>query len=222
VPVCAGEATGCVEFYAQEYVNGYDRSISNDFTQSIKDIIDSFGVVTYVAIQGLSNPAKFLRKYPEYSKKVEVVHMGMTVKDARDEYIKGGTNMEADQMAAKFIYESGVSLKVVGSHTTINDALRVQPQTGLYKKLASSDTENHKMLLAHLHDYHERRKLWPALHDPLTLAVALGHNFVDFEETSVDINSEGLYKIGTGRTKIMISKTESKTEDFMDYCEKFV
>jgi inosine-uridine nucleoside N-ribohydrolase len=218
--VCSGNPTGHVDFNGTPFIDGYAPSISPDYIAAIKQIIDTYENVVYINIQGCSNLSKFITSHPGYKGRLHVYHMGMTTKGFED-FISGGTNMEADLLAARHVYQSGIDLKVVGSHTTINDALRVHPETALYKKLQVGAHSNHKLLLEHLHEYNKRRNIWPALHDPLTVAVALGNKFVEFEEVEVEFNSEGKYRKGTG-TKIILSKPESKAEEFMSYCEEHI
>lgn len=204
----AGEKTGYIDFYAFQYIENCSPTIEENYFQKIKEVIDNNKHVVYVVIQGLSNLANFLRHYPGYAGKFDILHMGMTTNGA-DEYIGGGTNMEADSAAAKYVYELQLkSMRVVGSHTTISDAIRVHPKTDLYKKLEIGASKNHRMLFQHLQDYHERRGIWPALHDPLTASVALERGFVRFTEIDVDFNEEGQYKTKGSTTRVTISKDQ--------------
>jgi inosine-uridine nucleoside N-ribohydrolase len=219
IPVCAGEEAGCVDFYAEKFIAGYEPEVSAEYLTAIKKVFDDYGNVTYVCVQGCSNIAKFLKTYPEYKDQLEVVHMGMTTSGA-DTFISGGTNMEADPSAARCVYTSGVRLKVVGSHTTINDTLRVHPETKLYKKIAAKSTLAHAMLFEHLSEYYTRRKIWPALHDPLALTVALGEKFVSFEDVTVEFRDDGMYRLTDKGVCILVSKKETRAEDFMEFCVK--
>lgn len=215
VPSLAGEKTGHIDFFAHQYIDNHSPAIEKNYFQRIKDTIDNNEHVTYVVIQGLSNLASFLEYHPEYIDKFDVLHMGMTTRGA-EEYIGGGTNMEADPAATRYVYNSGLErMRVVGSHTTINDSIRVHPETDLYKKLQTSTSKNHKMLFRHLQDYHARRGIWPALHDPLACSVALGEDFVSFKEITASFNESGQYKLG-GNVQIVISEDQIKNpERFM-------
>lgn len=218
VVVCAGEPTGTIDFNAYEYIEGYEPTISNDYLTEIKQVLDTCGDVIYLSIQGLSNLATFLQLHPEYKDTFDVVHMGMKI-TIGDGFVSGGTNMEADALASKYIYELGLErFKVVGSHTTINDAIRITPDTELYKKLEASNHPNHQMLLAHLHDYHKRRDMWPALHDPLTTSVALGCDFVSFRDYQVEFDAEGRYRLCADDVGVRVYNSEvviNQPEEFM-------
>tara|TARA_B100000508_G_scaffold67856_1_gene52940 strand:- start:1291 stop:2145 length:855 start_codon:yes stop_codon:yes gene_type:complete len=225
VAVYAGKATGHIDFNAHQYIEGYEPEIPTDYLTAIKEVLDTCDEVVYLSIQGLSNLATFLRTYPEYHDTFDIVHMGMKIDDT-SEFIGGGTNMEADALAAKYVYELGLErFKVVGSHTTINDAIRITPETALYKKLASSDHPNHQLLLSHLHDYHKRRDMWPALHDPLTTSVVLGCDFVSFTDYHVEFDAAGRYRLsdtGVG-TKVCNSRvTINQPEAFMQLMAELV
>ena len=216
VMVCRGEDVGHIEFNAQEYIEGYEPSISNDYLTATKEILQTADNVTYVAIQGLSNLATILRMYPQYHDAFDIVHMGMKIEESA-EFISGGTNMEADALAAKYVYELGLKkFKVVGSHTTINDSIRITPETDLYKKLEHSSDQNHTILLQHLHDYYDRRNIWPALHEPFATSVALEWDFVSFKDYIVEFDSEGKYKQSSGGVQVSNSCVEiSEPERFM-------
>jgi purine nucleosidase len=220
IEVYAGEEAGCVDFFGQEVIDGYDAAIPTDYIGAIKKVIDTNDEVIYLNIQGCSNLSMFINQYPEYRSRMKVFHMGMTTKGCGD-YIGGGTNMEADPLAAKKVYEAGLDLTIVGSHTTINDALRVHPETSLYKKLEASTHPNHQLLFKHLQEYHARRNIWPALHDPLTVGVALGENFVELETREVTFREDGQYKEGKG-TSVLISKNASKAAEFMKFCTEII
>lgn len=223
VAVYAGEAAGHIDFNAYQYIEGYEPDISSEYQTAIKEMLDTHDEVIYLSIQGLSNLAAFLRTYPEYQDTFDIVHMGMKINDT-SEFISGGTNMEADALAAKYIYELGLKrFKVVGSHTTINDAIRITPETALYQKLSTSDLPNHQMLLSHLHDYHQRRDMWPALHDPLTTSVAMGHDFVSFRNYQIEFNDKGFYRLSnTGVTITNSEVTINHPEKFMQLMVEMV
>ena len=211
----AGEEMGSIDFYATDFIKDYSPIIETDYIQKIKNILDTNDAVTYLVIEGLSNLANFLKQYPEYADTFDIVHMGLTTKDAT-EFTGGGTNIEADPLATKYVYELQLRrMRVVGGHTTTNDAIRVHPATGIYKKLEASSSKNHQILFRHLQEYYFRKNRWPALHDPLAASVVLGRKFVDFTDVFVEFNESGQYKIG-GNTKVIVSKDEVKQpEAFM-------
>jgi purine nucleosidase len=220
IPVYGGEVTGYIDFNGAQFIDGYTPSIPSDYVTAVKDVLDTYENVIYINIQGCSNLSNFITSHPEHKDRLTVFHMGMTTK-LYDDFISGGTNMEADPKAAQHIYESGINLKVVGSHTTINDALRINPETSLYKKLDSSNNTNHRLFMDHLKEYHSRRNIWPALHDPLTIAAAIDPTLVEYEKVEIEFNNEGKYKKGSGTT-VWVSKSESKTAEFMEFCEKWI
>lgn len=221
IDIVSGEKTGFIEFFAYEYIKDYKVEISNDYSNAIKKVLDTHSEVIYVCIQGVSNIATFLKRFPEYQDRFEIIHMGLTL-TAAENYIKGGTNMEADLPNTKYLYELGLKkMKVVGSHTTINDAIRVGPDTEIYKKLEKSVLENHRMLFTHLQEFHKRRNIWPALHDPLTVSVALGCDFVNFEKYLVDFREDGQYRLGK-TVEVINSKVDIGAREFMDFCYQMI
>ena len=216
ISVIAGEDSGRVDFFARKYIENDNYNVSRDYQAALKQLCDKHKEIVYVAIQGLSNLASFLRKYPEYSNKFVIYHMGVNLEGADKDYIKGGTNVEADPMAHQFICEYGLNLKIVGAHTTLNDKIRVTPESKIYLALNKSNNPAHQLLINHLQDFYERRKIHPAMHDPLTVSVALGKKFVKFKEVDICFDESGRYKAGKG-CKLTVSEKELNEQEFMDY-----
>ena len=218
IVLCSGEQQGSVEFFGTEYMSESTEGIRLDYVKEIETFLSIYKKAVYINIQGCSNLAQLIKIHPEYKDILSIYHMGMSTINSK-EFISGGTNMEADPQAAKFVYESGLNLKVVGLQTTLNDALRVNPETPLYKKLESSSLTCHQLLLEHLLEFKQRRNVWPALHDPLTVAVALGKDFVEFENIQVEFNELGMYRTGSGPIEITTSKPHPNASAFMQFCE---
>lgn len=216
IPVFAGEDTGCVDFFAQKYIENEDMNIDKGYRTALKQLCDNYDEIVYIAIQGLSNIASFIKEFPLYKDKFIIYHMGVNLGGADEAYVKGGTNIEADPIANKFICESGLNLKIIGAHTTINDKIRVTPESKIYLALSKSNNLAHKLLVSHLQDFYERRKICPAMHDPLTVSAALGREFVSFKEEDICFDKEGKYRMGKG-CKLMISEKDFDEQGFMDY-----
>jgi inosine-uridine nucleoside N-ribohydrolase len=221
IEVVAGEATGKIGFFAEEYIEGYHPQISSNYCAAIENILNHNTEVVYLCVQGVSNIASYLKHFPHRKDTFEIVHMGTGLSGAEN-WITGGTNIEADPLGAKYLYELGLKrLKVVGLHTTLNDRIRVHPDSELFKKLQTSSETNLRILYKHLLEFNNRRKVWPALHDPLTATVALGKDFVEFEECTLDFNENGEYKLGS-HTSLTISKKEIKSAEFMQFCTEII
>jgi inosine-uridine nucleoside N-ribohydrolase len=214
----SGEETGCAEFYAPETLSKELPPPAADYIKTIRRIIERDGRTVYLCTQGLSNLARFAREYPELVGQLDVYHMGMNL-NGYENWIKGGTNMEADPAAAKFIYGTLRNLTVVGAHTTTQEGLRVNPGTLLYRIVSGKGHPAFQKLAAHLENFHGRRGRYPCMHDPLTASAALGENFCQFQKVSVDFDHRGLYRKGS-QMIVNISRTECDTGGFMEYLAK--
>ncbi|MDB5478415.1 MAG: inosine-uridine preferring nucleoside hydrolase family protein [Alphaproteobacteria bacterium] len=216
IPCYAGEKNGHVDFHAQKDIEGYTYEPPDDYLSRLKELCETEDNIVYLAIQGLSNLDRFLSLYPQYSPKLSVFHMGMTLPKANNEWIKGGTNMEIDSSAASRVYQfPNLDLKIVGAHTTIHDALRLSPDTPLYRKLFIDGGTAYEMIRNALQDFYNRRGIWPALHDPLTASAAIGCDFVRFTSQRVDFDESGAYRLGKN-SAVMIS-ADADYRHFMDY-----
>lgn len=212
IPSFVGEKNLGVEFFCNTHIDGSEQ-VNYNYLESIRDILSKYSKISYLAIQGLSNLANILQQIPDANEKLDIVHMGLSMKGYED-FINGGTNMCADQLASKFVYENALSLKAVGLHTTLNDELRIRPGTKLYDRLERDDRPHAQILKTHLTEFYHRRNLWPAMHDPITASVSLGYDFVAFEPIGIEFNEQGLYRRGT-KSLINVSKVNCKTQEFM-------
>lgn len=207
IPCFAGEWTGHIDFYGYEAIRSSKYQPSQDYLTAIKQLCDNHENVIYLCIQNLANLYRLLKKYPDIAYKLRIYHMGMTLTGAQEAYIDGGTNMAGAPLEAKAVYEqANLDMHVIGAHTTIHDALRISPDTELHQKLKQSEKPCEQFIWNALREFYGRRKVWPALHDPLTASCAIGKNFVEFYDVAVDFNEIGAYRLGT-TTNVTLSKS---------------
>lgn len=212
VPSFVGEPQGCADFYCRDAISGTEE-IKVNYLDAVIQALAKFEKVYYLAIQGLSNLARIFKEIPQSHDRIEVVHMGLSTLGF-DDYIEGGTNMRADPAAAQFVYERAKNLRIVGLQTTLKDELRMAPNSKVSELLRDSRCLLAADLRAHLKEFIERRKVFPAMHDPLTASVILGFDFVEFEKTTIEFNERGLYRKG-GPIGIEVSKIECRVKEFM-------
>lgn len=215
IPSFAGEKKGHIAFYGD--VSLHSTYVPpTDYTKALAELCSREKTVSYLAIQGLSNLNTFLQQYPQHASKLVVYHMGLTLTGADQGYVTGGTNIEADPAAAREVYQrSDLHIKIIGGHTTIHDSLRITPDTNLHQVLKQSHHPAHKWVYEALLEFHQRRGIWPALHDPLTASAALGLPFITFEDCYINFKQDGLYTLGN-QTKVTIS-ANADYQGFMDY-----
>ncbi len=215
-----GSDTGCVDYYLPELLEDYTPHLETSGIYGLSEIMKGYSHVTYLAIQGLTNLHLLLAAYPKLSKSMDIVHMGLGTKDYESP-VDGGTNMRADPIAAKRLYSSRpCTLRSVGLQTTLNDDLRITPATKIYNWIQECETEVQYLLSAHLLEFYTRRKIWPAMHDTLTAAVAAGETWVNFREDEVFFTDDGRYiksdKKGSG-VRVTVSSPDFKAKEFFEW-----
>ena len=210
-----------MEFFAQEYVEGYEAELSFDFQHFVADLVHRPEPVVYLAIQGLSNVKALFDRSPELKALLPLVHMGLSTRDFIN-WTDGGTNMAADAHAAKSLYsDPDVSIRAVGSQTSIHDELRFRPNTPVFDWLLGDDAAYARFLSSHLKDFYRRRGFWPALHDPIAAAVAAGAFEVKFREVRVDFDEVGRYRNGSA-VAVTTSEPFAQPATFYDWFSRMV
>lgn len=219
IRVVEGEDLGNRDFVVDELVSDFSYSADTNYIDAMKEVLDASDKVVYIGIQGFTNLANLIRRFPETREKLIVYQMSGAVDySRRPGWIEH--NVKIDKEAARYVLASGVDISLVMAQTTFNPAYMVDDKHDLYKKLKSSDKSVYQMLARHVELFHEARTFWPYMHDPLTVAVALGKDFVDFYESAVSMDEHGnLYK-SSGSPKLRISKPESKAKEFIKFLDE--
>ena len=211
-----GENLGSDDFAVDDLINDVNYEISCDYLSAMKNLINNSDKVTYIGIQGFTNLANLLKKYPEVKQKLEVYQMGGAI----DFEIRAGWvehNVAIDVNSAQYVLNSGVNISMIMAQTTFNPKLVVDQNHLIYKKLLKSKNLVYQDLVKHCEIYNQNNNYWPKMHDPLTVAAALGKNFVDFYEASIVIDKFGKMKLAENGAKIKISKPESRDKEFMSF-----
>lgn len=219
IRVVQGEDLGNRDFVVDELVQDFPYSADTNYLDAMKEVLDISDRVVYIGIQGFTNLANLLKRFPEIREKLIVFQMGGAVDySRRPGWVEH--NVKIDKEAARYVLASGADISLVMAQTTFNPTYMVDDQHDLYKKLKSSESPVYKMLARHIELFHEATTFWPYMHDPLTVAIALGKYFVDFYESAVSMDEYGNLYISSGSPKLRLSKPESKDKEFMKYLDE--
>ncbi len=213
LPVFVGEPTGTIDFYS-DTENLPDKPLKYGYLDAISNILEQEDRVIYLNISSLSNIASIYKNIPPAKQKIEHIQMGLTHFADNNWHKFSDTNSAADIAATMYIYNNFCPSLTVGSHTTINDALRVHPETRLFRFLESSKLPISRLLLGSLQAFYKRRGIWPAMHDPLTASCTLNQDFVTFKPHRISIE-KGNYSFGHG-SELAISSSADYLK-FMEY-----
>lgn len=176
--------------------------------------------VTYIGIGGFTNLAKFIDDYSAEAKKMKIFLMGGAIDYERYEnWIE--YNVKIDPISAEKVINAGLDITLIMAQTTHNPLYEVTQNSSLYKRLKQSTLPIHKLLCDHCDLWFERRefKHGTSMHDPLTVATALGYDFVTLETTKVSIKDNKFIFDENGHT-IKYSAPDSKAQEFMEFLEQ--
>lgn len=201
-----------------------DLHHGDSFTSQIASLVNHYELhnnekITYIGIGGFTNLAKFIEEYPTEAKKMEIFLMGSALDYERYEnWIE--YNVKIDPVSFEKVINADLDITLIMAQTTHNPLYEVTKEHSLYKKLKQSNLPIHKLLCDHCDLWFEKRefKHGTSMHDPLTVATALGYDFVTLKEVMVSIQNSKLILDQKGHT-IQYSLPDSKAEDFMNFLE---
>ncbi|MDD5181768.1 MAG: nucleoside hydrolase [Candidatus Nanoarchaeia archaeon] len=219
IKVVQGADLGHHDFVVDELIQDFSYSADKNYLEAMKTVLDASDKVVYTCIQGFTNLANLLKRFPESREKLVVYQMGGAVDySRRPGWVEH--NVKIDKEAARYVTKSGANISLVTAQTTFNLVYMVDDQHNLYKKLKSSDKPVYQMLARHVELFHEAKTFWPYMHDPLTVAAALGKDFVDFYESAVSMDEHGSLHKSSGTPKLHLSKPKSKDKEFMKFLDE--
>ncbi len=201
-----------------------DLHHGDSFTSQVNSLIKHYEShydeqITYIGIGGFTNLAKFIDDYPVEVKKMKIFLMGGALNYERHEnWIE--YNVKIDPIAAEKVINSDLDITLIMAQTTHNPLYEVTQNSTLYKRLKQSTLPIHKLLCDHCDLWFEKRefKHGTSMHDPLTVATALGYDFVTLETAKVVIKDNKFVLDENGHT-IKYSTPISKAHEFMQFLE---
>ncbi|MEM3737496.1 MAG: nucleoside hydrolase [Candidatus Bathyarchaeia archaeon] len=149
--------------------------------------------LTIISTAPLTNIASALMKEPEVAKKVDrLISMGGAFGLTRYGYGNqtpvAEFNIYSDPEAANIVYHSGISITAVGLDVTMNPEACLRKEH--YAEMQRADTETARFAVEATRSLMERFG-YVALHDPLTVAVAVDLTLVRTKPFYVDIETKG-------------------------------
>lgn len=180
-----------------------------------------------LAIGPLTNIAATILKYPEIKNKIgKIVLMGGDYFNGRHEW-----NILSDPLAAKIVFESGISVYAVGTDVTRQVKLNNARQSVFLNEEAPSQwrKELRQMIITWI----EKRGADVTLHDPLALYAIIKPEVLHFKKQRVFVSTEegvlkgltlnlsatGYFKNSNFGSEIFVAdyvSAEEMMEDFMD------
>ncbi len=185
--------------------------------EEIAEIVENRERVKYVAIGPQTNLARFMERHPELVPKLEVTCMGGAIDRKRPEY-----NLRTDLEASRTVLNSEARKRYITLDVTAVEALELGREHPIYQAISKYGRKIERLLEHNAEKFRESmgdREFKTHMHDPLALSVALGKDFVDFEEKKVDLGGEGGMALSEAGGSAHIS-IEARQEKFMDFLEE--
>lgn len=155
--------------------------------------------VTLICMGSLTNLALTIMQEPEViSLFKKVVIMGGAVTVPGNNQMHAEANIYADPEAAELVFQSGVSITLVGLDVTMKTSLtldNVNDWRAKDTKLSHFLAEITEFYIGNYIKFYGDREFC-ALHDPLAVAVAIDPSLVDMQPMVLHVDLEGLYSYG--------------------------
>lgn len=183
-------------------------------------IMNATGPIRWVGCGPMTELMTLLSIAPEFAEQLMITQMGGWLDRYRDP-LRASHNFHTDSLSAALALRILPTPRLVLSEHTNHDDIRVTPDWALIHALdADSAPEWARLLSAHFHRWCVRRDgSW--MHDPLTLAAAMGYTFVTFTKDRVRIGDDArLYRDPYGRP--MWVSTGVDYASFVDWMHRVV
>lgn len=194
IPVCAGAEKPLIGWWDEtripnssadfDKIEGKEKLCACDF---IIQMAKKYEDLTVVAIGPLTNVALALAKEPVIASRIRIVMMGGEIDKAHPEW-----NIVCDPEAARIVFESGVSIHMVGLDVT-NRCRFTREDVDFIRKGGNPRTD----LLGEMMElFIQNFGYLPILHDPLAMSVLLWDDILHFEEKKLLIEMAGEFTRG--------------------------
>lgn len=154
-----------------------------------------------VATAALTNLARFIRNHPKAARrvgKISVMGGALTVPGNVTPY--GEANIVADPEAAKYVFESGIPILMVGLDATLQTLMgaeEMEEWTAEWRELHTEAAERFSEMLHYYCSNEVAGRGEGAIHDPLAVAAAVHPELVSTIGVNLTVETSG---ISAGRT----------------------
>ena len=202
VPVYAGEDIGSDDFVLDHLLDSSHSRQGESYLEAFGKVLASKGNsdLIYICIQGATNLAKILEAYPEAADQMIVYMMGGALnytRENRPDWIEHNLNIDPD--AFDYVLASTVNTHLVMAQTTHNDIIQVEYHGDWMELVRKTNPDLAALIDSHFAPWVELSK--PKgfessnMHDPLTVATALGESFVGFNRSYLRVEDRRVVEL---------------------------
>ncbi|MFF0492953.1 nucleoside hydrolase [Nocardia sp. NPDC004068] len=195
VQVVAGVDLGASRM-AMDYetVAGWPQVSTPPLVEVVRELCErSSEPLLWVGCGPLSSLAQVRNLAPDLLDHIQLVQMGGWLDGSRyRNSTRASHNLRVDIPAARAVLGTIASPRLVLSEHTGVPAIRVTPRWPLYQRLTAPDAPDWARIAGTNFAIWCRSRDGSWMHDPLTLAEALGKRFVPFEHAAIRIDEHGL------------------------------
>ena len=180
------------------WLPGAKRSFDKDRAWDVlyDEAVKAKGEMCLIAIGPLTNVAITLFKYPDikdYIKQI-VIMGGSTNSGNASAY--GEFNIYADPHAADVVFQSGISIKMVGLNATEKCALTEIEAEEIFSIDSRINAMMKKLIPHYIEHYNRTKAPGMIIHDAITLACVIDESMVTYEEYPVSVETKSALTFG--------------------------
>lgn len=213
---------GNEKFTAREIPSGNPWDSNDSAVESLKKVVERNDRVTYIGIGGFSNLADYIKTYPGDANKIDTFMMGGALDYER---YSGWTeyNIKIDPASARLVLGNrALKLTLIMAQTTHSPGLEVTVSSELYKALSRTSDPIHEAIIDHCNLWFQDRHFehGTLMHDPLTVATALGYDFASFGTAKVSLSKSNKIIHDPNGTEIKYSLPNPRGREFMGFLKE--
>lgn len=217
--IAEGCSLGIDKFIVDSLLEKSNEINNKDYIGAMKQVIDESESVIYIGIGGFTNLARFIESYPKEAKKMKIFVMGGAIEYERyPDWVE--YNIKIDPVSVKKVIEANVNVSLVMAQTTHNPIYEVSVGHPLYDGLLVGNNSVNEILHEHCKLWFEKRGHGTSMHDPLTVAAALGYSFVNFHTSKIAVDEKGILQLDENGYESHWSDKDSQATEFMQLLTK--
>lgn len=218
IPVCKGSEKPLIGWWDENKIPNSAKDFGTILGKPlptacdyIVEMAEKYDDLTIVAIGPLTNIGLAIAKAPYITSRINIVMMGGQLNKAHPEW-----NIFCDPEAARIVFESSVSIHMVGLDVTN----RCQFTKEDIEYIKSAGNARSDLLGEMMDTFCEKFGYLPILHDPLAMSNLVWDDIITFEEKKVLIETAGQYTRGLtidcdwGQGNAVHAATDVKVDEF--------
>lgn len=206
IPVFAGQDLGNTRlFFLSHYVDS-NYSIPDINSPQLGEILHQVATENgcYLAIGGLTNTARLLRRYPNIAQHLKFYVMGGAIHYRRPGVAEH--NIRLDVAAAKEVFQANLNIRWLLSDATFTPAAKISRQHPLYEYFSQWDDLAAAIVESNMDGFFDKMFPDSCMHDPM-LVSSVFLPTVKYAQTKLSFAPTGEFREDDEGREILVSRT---------------